>query len=287
MSWQAFPSPELLFIVSAHAGSGSRPIDPSFAEVQAATSSRMSAGTRVGELATSHYPDGLLIGSESLAQAVADTTRALAGRPRPIFEATFDANDVLIRADILLPDCDGYRMIEVKSSTSVKKYHYEDSAVQTWVAREAGLPLTGIEIAYINRAFVYPGGGDYGGLFAHSDISEKVSGLESQVTSWADAARATLAMKSEPDIAVGEQCNEPFPCPFINHCSPPVDENAYPDPAHLRTRHLFAITTPDTHSQACTLISTVQTSIFAIPPALGITTQPTSIPLLRLRKGND
>ena len=201
---------------------------PDLAEEQAAAASRMAAGNRVGELARSHYPGGLLIDGENLSKALEDTRQALAERPRPIFEATFDAGGVLIRADILWPESSGYRMIEVKSSTKVKDYHYEDAAVQTWVAKEAGLPLTGIDIAHIDNSFVYPGGGDYSGLFAHADISKSLSGLESQVPGWADAARETLEARNEPDVATGEQCSNPFPCPFIKHCSPPVDENAYP-----------------------------------------------------------
>lgn len=201
---------------------------PELAEVEAATTARMAAGNRVGELARSFYPGGLLIEGDSLDQAIEDTRQALAGPPLPIFEATFNADEVLIRADILKPDKGGYRMIEVKSSTGVKDYHYEDSAIQTRVAKDAGLPLTGIDIGHINNAFVYPGGGDYNGLFAHVDISEKVKGLVSQVPIWADAARATLAVKDEPDVATGEQCRKPFPCPFIKHCAPPANENAYP-----------------------------------------------------------
>lgn len=201
---------------------------PELAEEEAAAASRMAVGTQVGELARTHYPDGLLIDGADLAQDLEDTRRALAERPRPLFEATFDAGGVLIRADVLQPERGGYRMIEVKSSTNVKDYHYEDAAVQTWVAKATGLPLTDIEIAHIDSSFVYPGGGDYAGLFAHADISERAGGLESQVPDWAESARETLAAQAEPDVATGKQCTDPFPCPFFKHCSGQVDENAYP-----------------------------------------------------------
>ena len=213
---------------------------PELAEEQAASASRMAAGTRVGELARSQYSGGLLIEGNNLSRALEDTKRALAEQPRPIFEATFDAGGVLIRADILQPERGGYRMIEVKSSTAVKDYHCEDGAIQTWVVKQAGLPLTGIEIAHIDSAFVYPGGGNYDGLFAHADISDPVKDLESQVPDWAIAARATLAAQSEPDVATGEQCNKPFPCPFVKHCSPQVNQNAYPPEILPRAEQLAA-----------------------------------------------
>ena len=148
---------------------------PELAEEEAAVTARMATGNRVGELARTQYPGGLLIEGDDLAQALKDTKQALSQAPRPIFEATFNAGGVLIRADILKPDQGGYRMVEIKSSTGVKDYHYEDSAVQTWVAKEAGVALTGIEIGHIDSTFVYPGGGDYGGLFSNADISEPVN----------------------------------------------------------------------------------------------------------------
>ncbi|MBI2725549.1 MAG: DUF2779 domain-containing protein [Polaromonas sp.] len=125
----------------------------------------------------------------------------------------------MVRADLLLPDAGQYRMAEVKSSTGVKDYHQADAAVQTWVARGSGLDLSRVEIAHINRSFVYQGGNDYRGLLHHADITEQIRPLEQQVPDWIAAARATLA-GNEPNLAPGDQCHSPFECPFITYCSP-------------------------------------------------------------------
>jgi hypothetical protein len=53
---------------------------------------------------------------------------------RALFEATFSADGVLVRLDVLLPDGQGHRIVEVKSSTSVKDVHLPDCAIQTWVS---------------------------------------------------------------------------------------------------------------------------------------------------------
>ncbi len=188
-----------------------------------ATEARFAAGTHVGEVARGLHPDGLLIDHDDLKQCLADTAQALAATPRPIFEATLQFDGVLIRADLLLPEEDGYRLVEVKSSASVKAYHYDDAAVQAWVTRQAGIPLTRVEIAHIDTSFVYPGVGDYRGLLKHADITDPVSILESQVGAWAAAARTTLS-GAEPVIESGEQCHTPFECPFLAHCQP-VAEN--------------------------------------------------------------
>jgi len=200
---------------------------PELAEEGADTFARMSTGTEVGELARTLHPDGILIDADDLSKALADTRRALQLGGRPIFEATLEAEGVLVRADLLLPESDGYRMVEVKSSTAVKPYHLEDAAVQTWVAERAGVAVTRTEIAHIDNSFVYPGGGDYRGLFALADIGAEVRSLLPAIPAWIHAARTTLA-GSEPMIVAGAQCNDPFPCPFIGHCSPAPDDEGFP-----------------------------------------------------------
>jgi hypothetical protein len=198
---------------------------PELIETDDAAQSRMAAGTHVGELARDLQSGGLLIDSDDLGQCLADTEQALASSPRPLFEATFQHDGVLVRADLLLPDEGGYRLAEVKSSARVKENHYEDAAVQAWVARNAGVPLTRIEIAHIDTSFVYPGGGDYRGLFTHADITEDVSTLENDVPGWVEAARTTLA-GDEPNIEPDGGCYEPFECPFLAYCQPASeDEN--------------------------------------------------------------
>lgn len=192
---------------------------PELIETDTAVEARLAAGSHVGEVARDLYPGGLLIDSDDLGQCLADTNQALASSPRPLFEATFQYDGVLVRADLLLPDENGYRLAEVKSSVKVKDYHFDDAAVQAWVARKAGVALTRIEIAHIDTSFVYPGEGDYRGLFSHADITGKVLEIEPEVESWVAAARTTLA-GDEPSIEPGKQCFSPFKCPFLGYCQP-------------------------------------------------------------------
>ena len=176
----------------------------------------MTAGTTVGDVARSIL-GWRLIDTESLGQALDATQEALKTRSCPIFEATFQHQGVLVRADGRLPDTDGYRMA-AKSSTGVKDYRLADAAVQAWVARGAGIDLSSVEIAHIDRSFVYPGGNDYRGLLHHADITEQIRPLR-KVPNWVGAAQATLA-GDEPAISPGDQCHEPFDCPFIGYARP-------------------------------------------------------------------
>jgi len=207
--------------------------NPELAEYDNAQSARLSAGTYVGEVAQDLCPNGVLIDAEDLTQAIADTASALQ-TPTPIFEATFQHNGVLIRADLLLPEKDGHRLAEVKSSTSVKDYHLADAAIQAWVSRQAGIKLSSVEIAHIDNTFVYPGDNQYQGLLKHVDVSSKIASLETQVPTWVAGARATLAGVC-PDLQPSEKCHDPFDCPFLTHCEPP-DGNAPEFPVEILPR---------------------------------------------------
>lgn len=189
---------------------------------------RMATGTKIGELARTLHPAGVLVDAEDLSQAIEDTRRHLAGKKRPIFEATFRESGVLVRADLLLPVRGGHRIVEVKSTAQVKDYHYEDVAIQSWVARKAGVRARTAEIAHIDTSFVYPGGGDYAGLFRHEDVTAEAEDLWRAVPAWICEAQKTLAGE-EPQVEPGNQCSRPFDCPFFAHCCPQAqDEKAYP-----------------------------------------------------------
>jgi hypothetical protein len=187
----------------------------------------LSVGEDVGAVARGLHPDGRLIEHfEDLAQALEETQAALAER-RPVFEGAFRHDRVLVRTDILLPHGPGYCLREVKAAASVKEHYLSDCAVQAWVLEGAGIPLSRIELACIDTGFVYPGGGDYRGLFAHCDLTAEARALQPEVAGWVEHFRAVLA-GSLPDIPVGDQCDAPYPCPFFEHCSGPATAEETP-----------------------------------------------------------
>ena len=200
---------------------------PDLEEVSDGLAGRFAVGDQVGEIARQLYPGGLLIDADDLKDALAQTRAAMQATPRPLFEATFEHEGTLVRADLLLPDeagQGGWRMVEVKSSTSVKDYHLTDAAVQAWVLEKAGILISRVEIAHINNQFVYPGNGDYRGLLTYTDISKEARALQADIPDWIKQARDTLALKAEPDIAPGAQCTDPFECSFRTYCDPKACE---------------------------------------------------------------
>src|SRR5512139_2187409 len=73
---------------------------------------------------------GSLIGhDQNLQVALAEKRAQLAHVPPiAIFEATFQQKGLLVRTHLLIPHSKGYRLVEVKSTTSVKEHHLLDCA---------------------------------------------------------------------------------------------------------------------------------------------------------------
>jgi hypothetical protein len=200
---------------------------PDYASVSPETEALFTTGHRVGEVARSLYPGGRLIPYHTnLNRALRETALCLKKSPEiPIFEATFSHNHVLVRTDIMVRGNNGFKLIEVKSSTSVKDYYLYDCAVQSWVIRENGYPLESVEVATIDTSFIYRGNGNYNGLFSYDDITEKIKPLSNMVPVWIKAFMLMLNRRM-PAIEPGSQCTSPFHCPFLGFCNP--EKNNFP-----------------------------------------------------------
>ncbi len=191
------------------------------------TEQRFQIGFQVGDIARSLHPDGILIEGENLVETLELTRQALAEHPdRPLFEATFQRDNVLVRADVLLPEAGGYRLCEVKASTKVKNEHYADCAIQAWVIG-GSVTVTGVELAHVDNTFVYPGSGNYQGLLKPEVLDADLSPLLPLVPDWVAQARAVLA-GTEPAITHGDQCSTPYDCPFQHYCTRDQSQIEYP-----------------------------------------------------------
>lgn len=199
---------------------------PKLREDSAATQASFAVGHRVGDIARRLYDPkgkGVLIDPQADGfDAAFARTQELLLSAQPIFEAGFRAEGALAFADVMLPVRKGgkraWRMVEVKSSTSVKDYHRDDAAVQSFVARFSGVPLTRIALAHIDSTWVYPGNEDYNGLLLENDLTDEVFDRGDEVRSWIAEAQQIVAKKSEPRIATGKHCGNPYECGFLAYC---------------------------------------------------------------------
>ena len=196
---------------------------PEFGEVSAQTESLWATGHLVGEISQRLYGtrDSVEIAFDKRIGLLLNKSRELidGGADFPIFEATFRYEGVLVRVDVLMPEGDGWRIIEIKASTSVKEYHVLDCAIQDWVLRNSGINVTRVSLAHVNNRFVYPGDGDYDGLLVEHDLTDEVRMLEPTVVDLvADARDAVTGPR--PDVNVGVHCSSPYDCQFMDYCWP-------------------------------------------------------------------
>lgn len=201
-----------------------------------ATAARFRDGHRVGELARQIYDPknkGALIDIETLGTqgALAQTQQLLTQR-RPIFEAGFQAGGARAFTDALLPVRKGnrrlWRIVEVKSSTSIKEYQRDDVAIQFWIAQQTGLPLAGISLAYIDNTWTYAGDGDYSGLLKQEDLTAEAKKRSTEVKKWVAGAQKVLKRNQEPAIRPGCHCTKPYSCGFIDYCRSGEPQVKYP-----------------------------------------------------------
>ncbi len=196
---------------------------PELAEVTDFMEALFATGHEVGAVAKASYgtSESVEIPFDRRMSRMVEATRELidGGARFPIFEATFEHDGILVRADVLLPDGDGWRFVEVKASTAVKDYHVLDCAIQEWVLRNAGIELTSVSLAHVNNQFVYQGDGDYDGLLVEHDLTEEVRVVEPRVEDLVAAARSALA-NGVPNVGVGTHCGKPYDCAFASHCWP-------------------------------------------------------------------
>lgn len=175
-------------------------------------------GRQVGELARREFPGGVLIDlpHNDYAGKIEATQRAIASGAPAIFEASFAADDVFVAVDVLVRERDGWRLVEVKSSSSRKDEHLLDAAIQLYVLQRNGLAMRGVEIMHLNKEFRHP---DQGDLFVREDVTAEVLPLLAGIPEEIAAQLAMLA-GAQPSVAVGLHCHEPRDCPFLERCWP-------------------------------------------------------------------
>lgn len=201
---------------------------PNLRQDSQSTQAIFRTGHEVGEIAQRLYDpsgQGVLIDlhAEGVTPAIERSKLHLQDNA-PIFEAGFAAGGAMAFADVMLPVVQGghaaWRMVEVKSSTSVKDYYLDDIAIQSFVARESGVNLTGVALAHIDSNWIYPGDGNYQGLLVEKDLTASAFSRTEEVRQWIAAAHEVVMQAAPPDVATGGlRCSMPFACGFAAHCN--------------------------------------------------------------------
>ena len=188
------------------------------------------SGHRVGALARERFPGGKLIDLPLRnGKAHVATTDALNDETfDAIYEGVFTFDDINVRPDILKRvGKNEFDMIEVKSSTRVKKEHIPDISVQVYVLEGTGVKIRKAGILVLNTGYVYEGGDyDLQRLFSLHDVTDRSrEWLEDVFVERLSHQKNVLSEDEMPIVKIGPHCTRPYQCSFYSFCR----ENA---PAH-------------------------------------------------------
>lgn len=185
---------------------------------------RFDQGKQVGELARTHFEGGVLVDLpyNAVAERVALTRKLLDDGAPAIFEASFFAGNTFVAVDVLARADGGFRLIEVKQTSSQKEEHLPDVAVQLHVLNQSGIRVTGADVMHLNKECHFP---DLSNLFERTDVTALVEPLLGKV-GWEIDAQLAMIDGPLPKVDIGRQCHEPHECPFMERCWPQ-------DPDHI------------------------------------------------------
>lgn len=201
----------------------------------------MGQGRQVGRLAQQLFPGGVEVRTGDHDEAIRVTQELIANPDiRAIFEAAFEHEGVFVRVDILQRRRDGrWRLIEVKSSASMKEEHLEDVAIQYRVVSNCGVDVASCHLATVNRQYVYRGGTiDSWRFFRIRNVTRKVQSLQPKLTFQLRSEFRVISLLSAPNVPTGKHCVQPVICEFFEHCNPPRQNDHV---GHLPYLHASAI----------------------------------------------
>jgi len=189
-------------------------------EGRPAVSMQLINGREFDRIAQSAKSGTVISRDGGLAGAVEATQRAFAaGNVEVLYQAAFRAGEWAAITDVLRRNGKGYDLIENKVSTKVKEEHLPDAAFQAVVLERAGITLKRTHIGHVNNGFRLRGAGQYDGLVAEEDVTKEVRKLKAAIPKLAEESLAVMARPSAPEVAMGEHCDSPYPCPFMERCS--------------------------------------------------------------------
>ena len=183
-----------------------------------ATQRIFDSGHEVGERARTEFPGGVLIDPPpyEIERALRETDEAIASGATTLFEPAFMFDNIFVRVDVLRQNDAGvWDLIEVKSTTRANDSHVADVAVQKYVVEGSGLTVGDVSVMHLNRECRHP---DLANLFVIESVAERVSSMWPTLKPRIAEFNRLLLESAVPVIPIGRHCNDPYSCPFIDHC---------------------------------------------------------------------
>ncbi len=185
------------------------------------------AGKEIGLVARKLFPGGVEIPFDNvpIADQLAKTTTEIKKGVKTLYEPAFSYNDVLVKIDILHKGKGGFELYEVKGATDAKEYYIDDIAIQYYVLKGLGVPVSKLYLVHINNQYVKHGEINVNELFIikdMTDIIQKRMGFIGQEI----IAQREILKGDMPEIDIGEYCFDPYECDYRGYCWRKVPEDS-------------------------------------------------------------
>jgi hypothetical protein len=194
-----------------------------------------AAGEQLRTLARTAFPKGVPVAAADAVAAAAETKQKIAEGAMVLFGATFVADGVEARSDVLVLHKDGLcDLYEIKSGTKVKHRYVNDLALQALVLEQSGLKMRAAYLLQVNPKYVHKEGADFPPmqLLRSSDVTAKVQKQLEPTKRRLQACRNAIADEGVKALPMGTFCETPFPCPHLARCSkeaPPLPLRELPE----------------------------------------------------------
>ena len=179
-------------------------------------------GHEVGRLAHQMFPGGVLIEQDHRDPegALSATVTAINSGAPAIYEAAFQFEDLLVRADIVIRNNDGtWDLVEVKSSTKVKDEHLSDVAIQKFVISGSGLKLRRSCLLHLNSKYVRRADAiSPVEIFTLAPLDAEIQDEYAQIVANLQSLRMIVRNSLEPSVRLSSACKNPYPCEFKGYC---------------------------------------------------------------------
>ena len=191
---------------------------------------KFKRGTDVGILAQQLFPGGINMTPGSPTQFSKKAAETLKNLTNPainvMYEAVFQYDDTLIMLDIIVRDGDKWRAIEVKSSLSISQTYMKDAALQYYVLKGCEVPISDIQLMYINADYVKNGDLDLSQLFVFQSVKDYAEQYQDVIAKNIAHFKDIIKQPHSPKIPIGDQCDTPYRCEFHGHCWKDVPNEA-------------------------------------------------------------
>ena len=180
----------------------------------------LTAGNEVGDLAMGLLGDFVEVPYGDLTDMVAKTQELIDAGVSVIAEASFSFQGLFCSVDILKVLGDKrVEFVEVKSSTGINDYYYDDVAFQYYVLTSLGYTVERARLAHIDSSYVRQGPVELEKLFKLEDLTDTARSMQAGVRDALAFLDGYLSSAEEPDEPIDKRCCTKPICGYFGYCT--------------------------------------------------------------------